>query len=123
MQHLGKGIIKFDRESFIFDYFSFDWKDLLQINELNADNSTQIYLDKINMLSDNYAPLKRINKYKLKLNSKPWITLDLQKSISVKNKIIREATLYLKRNFTITTKKLEIYSASLWKKVKTGFLL
>ena len=123
MQHLGKGIIKFDRESFIFDYFSFDWKDLLQINELNADNSTQIYLDKINMLSDNYAPLKRINKYKLKLNSKPWITLDLQKSISVKNKIIREATLYLKRNFTITTKKLEIYSASLWKKLKTGFLL
>ena len=113
MQHLGKGIIKFDRESFIFDYFSFDWKDLLQINELNADNSTQIYLDKINMLSDNYAPLKRINKHKLKLNSKPWITLDLQKSISVKNKIIREATLYLKRNFTITTKKLEIYSASL----------
>ena len=113
MQHLGKGIIKFDRESFIFDYFSFDWKDLLQINELNADNSTQIYLDKINMLSDNYAPLKRINKYKFKLNSKPCITLDLQKSISVKNKIIREATLYLKRNFTITTKKLEIYSASL----------
>ena len=34
-------------------------------------------------LLDTYAPLKRINKYKLKFKSKPWITLDLQKSISV----------------------------------------
>ena len=27
------------------------------------DNSTKIYLDKINMLLDTYAPLKRINEY------------------------------------------------------------
>ena len=37
------------------------------------------------MLLDAYAPLKRINKYKLKFKSKPWITLRLQNSISVKN--------------------------------------
>ena len=47
-----------------------------------------MYLDKINMLLDTYATLKRINKYKLKFKSKPWITLGLQKSISVKNKLI-----------------------------------
>ena len=29
-----------------------------------------MYLDKINMLLDTYAPLKRTNKYKLKLKSK-----------------------------------------------------
>ena len=34
------------------------------------------------MLLDTYAPLKRINKYKLKFKSKPWITLGLEKSIS-----------------------------------------
>ena len=39
------------------------------------------------MLLDTFAPLKRINKYKLKFKSKPWITLGLQKSISVKNKL------------------------------------
>ena len=72
----------------IQDYFSVDWGDLLKIDDLNADNSTKIYLDKINMLLDTYAPLKRINKYKLKLHSKPWITLGLQKSISVKNKLL-----------------------------------
>ena len=69
---------KFDRENFILDYFSVDWEDLLKIDELNADNSTKMYLDKINMLLDTYASLKRINKYKLKFKSKPWITLGLQ---------------------------------------------
>ena len=32
---------------------------LLKIDEFNADNSTKIHLDKINMLLDTYAPLKR----------------------------------------------------------------
>ena len=54
----------------------------MKIDELNVDN-----LDKINMLLDTYATLKRINKYELKFKSKPWITLGLQKSISVKNKL------------------------------------
>ena len=80
---------KFDRENFILDYFSVDWEDLLKTDELNADISTRIYLDKINMLLDTYAPLKRINKYKMKFKSKPWITLSLQKSISVKNKLLK----------------------------------
>ena len=57
---------KFDRENFILDYFSVDWEDLLKTDELNADNSTRMYLDKINMLLDTYTPLKRVNKYKMK---------------------------------------------------------
>ena len=60
---------KFDQENFILDYFSVDWEDLLKIDDLNADNSTKIYLDKINVLLDTYAPLKIINKYKLKFKS------------------------------------------------------
>ena len=47
-----------------------------------------MYLGKINMLLDAYAPLKRINKFKLKFKCKPWIALRLQKSISVKNKLL-----------------------------------
>ena len=57
---------KFDWENFILDYFSVDWEDLLKIDKLNADNSTKMHLNTINMLLDTYAPLKRINKYKLK---------------------------------------------------------
>ena len=40
------------------------------------------------MLLDNNAPFQRISKYKLKFKSKPWITLGLQKSVSVKNKLL-----------------------------------
>ena len=79
---------KFDGENFVLDYLSVEWEDLLKTDELNADNSTKMYLDQINMLLDTYATLKRINKYKLKFKSKPWITLGLQKSISVKNKLL-----------------------------------
>ena len=57
-----RGWSKFDRKNFILDYFSVEWEDLLEIDELNADNPTKIYLDKINTLLDTYAPLKKINK-------------------------------------------------------------
>ena len=40
---------KFDQENFILDYFSVDREDLLKTDELNADNSTRMYLDKVNM--------------------------------------------------------------------------
>ena len=80
---------KFDQENFILDYFSVDWEVLLKIDERSVDNSTKMYLDRSNMLLDTYVPLKRINKYKLKSKSKPWITLGLQKSISAKNKLLK----------------------------------
>ena len=47
--------------------------------------------------------LKEFQKYKLKFKSKPWITLDLQKSISVKNKLltnlINKKDPYIKEKF------------------------
>ena len=39
---------------------------------------------------DTHAPLKRINKYKLKFKNKPWITFALQKFISIKNKFLKK---------------------------------
>ena len=79
---------KSDRENFTLDYFSIHWEDLIKIDELNVDNSTQAYLENINILFDTYAPLKRIAKYKLRFKSKSWITLGLQKSISLKSKLL-----------------------------------
>ena len=65
---------KFDQEHFILDYFSVDWEDLLRVDKQNIDNSTKMYLDTINRLLDTYAPLKRINKYKLKFKSMTCVT-------------------------------------------------
>ena len=61
---------KFVLENFILYYFSVDWDDLLKTDELNADNSTRMYLDQINMLLDTYAPLKGVKKYKMKFKDK-----------------------------------------------------
>ena len=116
---------KFDQENFILDYFSVDWEDLLKTDELNADNSTRMYLDKINMLLGTYAPLKRINKYKMKFKSKPWITLGLQTSISVKNKLLKnfinKKDPVLKEEFHTNYKKYRNLLSTLMKKSKQAY--
>ena len=99
--------------------------DLLKIDELNANKSNQTYLDKINMLLDTYARLKRIHKYKLKFNSKPWITLGLQKSISVKNRslknFINKKDPILKEEFHTNHKKYRNLLSSLMRKSKQAY--
>ena len=121
----GRDWSKFDQENFFLDYFSVDWEDLLKIHELDVDNSTKIYLDKINMLLDTYAPLKKINKYKLKFKSKPWITLGLQKSISVKNKLltnfINKKDPILKEECHTNYKKYRNLLSTLMKKSKQAY--
>ena len=97
----------------------------MKTDEPNADNSTGMYLDKINMLLDTYAPLKRVNKYKMKFKSKPWITLGLQKSISVKNKLltnfINKKDPILKEEFHTKYKKFRNLPSTLMKKSKQAY--
>ena len=96
----------------------------MKIDERNAGNSTRMYLDK-NMLLDTYAPLKRINKYKLKFKFKPWITFDLQKLVSVKNKLlvnfINKQVPILKEEFHTNYKKCRNFLSTLMKKSKQAY--
>ena len=48
------------------------------------------FLNNINAILDVHAPLKKVNKFKLKFKTKPWITPALQKSISVKNNLLKK---------------------------------
>ena len=77
------------------------------------------------MLLDTYAPLKRINKYKLKIKSKAWITLGLQKSISVKNKLfvnfINNKDPMLKEEFHTNYKKYRNLLSTLMKRSKQAY--
>ena len=77
------------------------------------------------MLLDNYAPLKRVNKHKLKFRCKPWITLGLQKSISVKNKLlvnfISKKDPILKEKFHTNYKKHRNLLSTLTKKSKQAY--
>ena len=47
-------------------------------------------LNNINSILDVHDPLKKVNKYKLKFKAKPWITPALQKSISIKNNLLKK---------------------------------
>ena len=97
---------------------------MLKIDELNADNSTKMYLDTINMLLDTYALLKRISNYKLEFKSKRWITLGLQKSVSVNNKLlidfINKKDPILKEEFH-TTKRYRNLLSTLMKRSKQAY--
>ena len=77
------------------------------------------------MLLGTYAPLKRINKYKLKLMSKPWINLGLQKSISVKNKLLKnfinKKDHILKEEFHTKCKKYRHLLSTIMKKSKQAY--
>ena len=116
---------KFDRENFILDHFSIDWENFLKTDELNADSSTRRYLDKIDILLDTYALLKRINKYKTKFKSKPWINLGVQKSISVKNKLLKnfinKKDLILKEEFRTNYIKYRNLLSTLMKKSRQAY--
>ena len=86
----------FDQDNFILDYFSINWNETMKIEEQNINYSTEIFLNKINELLDNFAPFKKISKCKLKFKSKLWITPGLQKSINQKKDPTIKAELHLK---------------------------
>ena len=80
----------FNKEQFVLDYFEKDWNFLLKIECNDVDKSLDNFLKNINELLDKHAPYKKLTKYKLKLKTKPWISLGLQKSISIKNSMFRK---------------------------------
>ena len=43
----------------------------------------------MNFILDTHAPLEKFNRYKLKFKTKLWITPAPQKSISIKNNILK----------------------------------
>ena len=48
------------------------------------------FLNSTNSILDAHAPLKKVNKYKLKFKTKPWITLALQKLVFNKNNLLKK---------------------------------
>ena len=84
---------KFDQKYFIPYYLSVDWENFIKLNRVNVDQSFVSFLAKFNSILDLYTLLKKISKQKIKFRKKRWITLGLQKSISIKNHLL---TKYIK---------------------------
>ena len=83
----------FNQKNFILDYFSVNWKNILNLEQNDINHSLQSFFDSMNDLFKihaPYAPYKKVKKYKLKFKQKPWISSSLQKSISRKNSIFKK---------------------------------
>ena len=76
----------FVQENFILDYFSVNWNSIIN-NDKDVNLSFNNFLKRINAILDNYAPLRKVKKNKLRFRSKPLITLGLQTSISIKSSL------------------------------------
>ena len=77
----------------MLDYFDIDWPNILKLDKKNVNLATNNFLDTINSVLNKYAPLKRVNKYKLRFKNKPWITSGIQKSIYIKNKLLKNSSM------------------------------
>ena len=62
----------------------------MKLDEKNVNSATNNFLDTINSVLNKYAPLKKVNKYKLRFKKKPWITSGIQKSVYIKNKLLKK---------------------------------
>ena len=80
---------KFIQQIWVLDYFGDDWFDVLQLDQQDANTSINSFLDNMNLVLHEHAPLKQFNKYKLKFKSKPQIPPDTQKSVIVKNNLLK----------------------------------
>ena len=82
-------------------------------------------MSKLNSILDLHAPLKKISKQKLKFRNKPWITLGLQKSISIKNhlltKYIKLKDVTLKNEAQIKYKQYRNLLSTLMKESKKSY--
>ena len=87
MKEIGQNLFK--QTLYTLDYFDKDWSNVLQLDQQDVNLSIEFFLNKMNSILDEHAPLKRINKYKLKFKSKPWITPAIQKSITVKINLLK----------------------------------
>lgn len=104
-------------EIFIRDYSSFN--ELCLVNEIqsvnwqniltnNSSSSTifDIFCAKLSEIIDFHIPVRKLSKRKLKIQTKPWITTAIRKSIQVKNKIYKK---YLKIKFLYYHSKFKFY--------------
>ena len=80
----------FNQENFTLDYFSVNWKNVIDSKTNDVNHSLQNFFDSVNDWLKIHAPYKKVIKYKLKFREKPWISSGIQKSISIKNSIFKK---------------------------------
>ena len=58
----------------MLDYLDIDQPNVLILDEKNMILATNNFLDAMTSVLNKYVPRKKVNKYKLKFKTKPWVT-------------------------------------------------
>ena len=71
MREIGQNLIK--KTLYLTNIWAVNknWADLLQIDQQNLNLSIDSFFKNMNSILDAHAPLKKVNKYKLKSRIKP----------------------------------------------------
>ena len=93
----------FNNARFSTDYKPKDGSNIMQIDKGNPNLSFHNYIEEVEKMISNHAPLRKTRKRELKFQSKPWITSGLQKSIVIKNKLFGR---FIKCTNSVITEKL-----------------
>ena len=71
----------------MLDFLDINWNSTLGFDQKNVDVSFQNFFDKINNLTDRYAPLRKLTRKQIKTLTKPWITREIQVAIHKRNRL------------------------------------
>ena len=93
---------KFSEHLFLDDFKKLSWEDTLDNQNLNINVKFDRFYEKVYSTVIHHAPMKKVNKKKLKLRSKPWITPHIQTLIKHKDKLLRK----LKKSHSKNTEEL-----------------
>ena len=77
------------------DLLNLDWKQILQLEKLDANIAFNNFYSAIEPIIDKYMPLEKIKNKEFKRRYKPWITVGIQNNIKRRDKLLRQ---YLKTN-------------------------
>ena len=83
----------FDRENFFHDIMEINWRDTLNYNNNNPNESLEVLLEKTNGIINKYLPKRKMTKNEIKGKLKPWITNDTIKLMKKRDSLYKH---YLK---------------------------
>ena len=76
-------------QNFLLNYLDADWPNTLNLNEKKVHLATNSFLIATNSVLNEYAQFKKVNMYKIRFKTKARITPGIQKSIYIKNKLLK----------------------------------
>ena len=84
-----RNLKSYNKEELVADVLSINWPEVLSLEKMDVNQSFENYDKKINEIMDTHFPLKKLSKKEFKIQSKPWITQGIIKSIKRRDRLLR----------------------------------